>query len=339
MKKAIYVVIALSLFACKKEVISNQPGSINNEKSTTASSSIASLISANYTIIFHAATPKQTDAAIVTNSSGDVTQTAYLPQNASARKDRLLIFIPGTFGLPSNYDEVCEAAAANGYYAFAVAYSNLLPVEFEAGVKTNDSTVENILHEDLTGENVSSKVTTSRTNSFENRIIKMISYMDSVYPAENWKRFLTADKQIQWNKISVGGHSQGSDHAMYWSKVRSLFRATFIGGPGSFMLRNGSYPSFMQATGATSTGNLYGFNHTGDPTRKWADVQKVWMILNIPGVPNSVDDGSVDNSHQLITSLPDNDPHSATIADDVTPINAATGKPVYSKVWQYMMFP
>ena len=163
--------------------------------------------------------------------------------------------------------------------------------------------------------------------------------MDSVYPAENWKRFLTADRQIQWSKISVGGHSQGSDHAMYWSKVRSLFRATFIGGPGSFTLRNSSYPSFMQAAGTTPTNNLYGFNHTADPTRKWADVKKTWVVLNLPGTPNSVDDGSLDGSHQLITSLADSDPHSSTIADDVTPINASTGKPVYVKVWQYMMFP
>ena len=81
-------------------------------------------------IIMHSATPKQTDGMIGKSGFGDPTQFAYLPKNSSSRTDHLLIIIPGTFGLPLNYDTICMSAAKAGYYAFAVAYDNLIPIEF-----------------------------------------------------------------------------------------------------------------------------------------------------------------------------------------------------------------
>ena len=94
-------------------------------------------------------------------------------------------------------------------------------------VNANDSTVENVLNEYLTGENTSTKVNVTKPNSFENRILKMIRYMDSVYPTENWKRFLTASgNDLQWQKFSVGGHSQGSDHAMFMSKKKKFIQGS-----------------------------------------------------------------------------------------------------------------
>ncbi len=333
MKVLFTLVMAVVLFAsCKKEVA-------DVEVTSSPASELQAIALPSLTpIVEHDAEPQQTDAAITTQTVGDPLQYAYLPQNAGQRKDVLFVFIPGTFSTPSQYNNVCEAAAQSGYYSFGVAYSNLSPVEFYEGLNPTDSTVEDILEEFLTGNNVSPRVTVTRANSFENRIIKMVSYLDSLYPTENWKRFLTADKQIRWDKVSVAGHSQGSDHAMYMSKARGLYRAGFIGGPGSFLLKNGNYPSFMQVPGLTPYSKLYGFNHIKDPVRKWSDVKVTWQVLGLPGAPNSVDDKTVNGSHQLTTDLNLSDAHSGTIQDDVTPKDK-NGNPLYAPVWQYMNFP
>ncbi len=341
MKKTIPCLFLLLLVACKKEAALQQQTSISSATTANANNNaLTASASAGYAVILHKASPQQTDPAITTHTiGGNPVQTAYLPEDAGVRKDRLLVFIPGTISVPSNYDAVCRAAAQNGYYAFAVAYSNNQALESFIGKDYNNTTMENIMNEYLTGSNTSPKVTITRANSFENRIIKMITYMDSLHPAENWKRFLTTNRQLQWSKLSVGGHSQGSDHAMYMSKVRPLFRAAFIGGPGSFQLADGSYPTFMQAPGATPYNNLYGFNHTKDNIRRWPDVQLVWAVLNIPGTPGYVDDGMYSDTHRLITVRGGIDTHSGTITDSATPIDSSTGKPVFQPVWQYMLFP
>lgn len=334
MKSILPLLISVLILAgCKKEVIATNASSL-------AQTSVFSPLSAAGTIAIteHSAEPEATDPAIKTLTVGDPLQYAYVPVAAADRKDVLYIFIPGTFSIPSSYNEVCEAAAQAGYYSIAIAYSNRNSVEGYAGRKTNDSTVKNILEEFLTGNNVSPKVTVSRANSFENRIIKMISYLDAQYPAENWSRFLTSDKNIRWEKLSVAGHSQGSDHAMYMSKVRGLYRAGFIGGPGSFLLPNGSYPTFMQQPGLTPASSLYGFNHLKDHVRRWNDVKVTWNVLGLPGSPNSVDDNDFDGSHRLTTSADLRDTHSGTIQDDATPVDN-NGNPVYAPVWSYMNFP
>lgn len=323
--------IALVLFSCKKEAAyTDVPANdVSELKSITALP--------DFPITSHAVQPTATDPNINTQTLGNPVQTAYLPQYAQLRKDKLFIFIPGTFGVPQNYDYLLQAAAQTGYYSFGVAYSNLSAVEFYA-FNPNDKTVENILNEYLTGDNTSGRVNVSRANSFENRIIKMIMYLDSSFVTEGWGRFITPNGNLIWDKISVAGHSQGSDHAMYMSKAHSVARAGFFGGPGSFKLNNGQYPTFMQQPGETPAENLYGFNHTKDAVRRWNDVRQTWEVLSIPGEPNSVDDRRVNGSHRLTTSAPFPDEHSAICTDDASPLDA-NGKPVYKPVWAYMCFP
>ncbi|MBV9963571.1 MAG: hypothetical protein JO072_15105 [Parafilimonas sp.] len=322
-----FIIISIFLFACKKEQVQTEIVSGRDPQNSTTA----------VPIIMHSATPKQTDSTIGKSGFGNPTQYAYLPKNSNSRQDHLLIIIPGTFGLPSNYDTICMSAAKAGYYAFAVAYDNLIPIEFY-NANANDSTIENVLNEYLTGENTSPKVNVTKPNSFENRILKMIRYMDAAYPSENWKRFLSASgKDLQWEKFSVGGHSQGSDHAMFMSRKRNLFRAAFIGGPGSFTKQDGNFPTFMTTPGLTPADRLYGFNHTQDKTRPWSQVQIVWQALGIPGEPNSVDDGSTGSSHRLVTSLAVSDPHLSVVMDNYLPLNS-NGVSVYEPVWRSMLY-
>lgn len=206
MKHLLFLFLTLLLFAsCKKEFTTN----------TSTISEISNAVTLGPTIS-HNAKPSQTDPAITTFN--DTFQIAYLQITPSFRKDLLYVFIPGTGGAPTPFTEILSAAADSGYYSFGIGYNSQTPIEELAGDNPDDKTVENILEEYLTGNDVSPKVTFTKANSFENRITKMILYLDSLTPSENWHRFLTSDNKIIWRKLSVAGQSQGSDHTMYMSK-------------------------------------------------------------------------------------------------------------------------
>lgn len=333
MKKIIYFSFSVLLFsACKKELVPTTELSINRSELQKSQAML------DFAFTEHKATPKQTDPKITTLALGATTQFAYLPTNPAVRKDRLFIFIPGTTATPSNYLKIVKVAASQGYYSFGVAYSDLSPIEFYTGSNPKDNTTENILEEYLTGNNTSGRVSVSKANGFENRIIKMILFMDASYPTENWKRFLTVNNEIIWEKLSVAGHSQGSDHAMYMSQKRNLWRAGLFAGPGSFKLNNGNFPSFMQENGVTLRANVFGFNHTKDLIRPWNGVKEAWATLQLPGLPDSIDDGTVNGANQLTTTIATNDGHGCVVSDGSTP-NDAGGKPLFANVWTYMCFP
>lgn len=291
-------------------------------------------------IVEHKARPQSTDAAITIATIGNVNQYAYLPANAELYKNKLFVFFPGTLATPVKYLEVLQSAARHGYHAIGIAYDNLSTIEAQAGETNDDKRVENIFEEYLTGNNTSAVVNVPKANGLENRIAKMIMYMDSVYPAENWKQFLTADKKIKWQLLSVAGHSQGADHTMYISKKRNVYRATFFSGTYSFKLINGAYPTFISNAGLTPVENIFGFTHKKDPVRLWDDVRKNWAELEVPGKATLIDDAVSTTSHKLVSNAKARLSvyHGMTVADDGTPLDA-NGIPVFDSVWAYMCFP
>ncbi len=325
------------LCACSKEnLLKKESVPVKAEAETNA-------VAAEYAIVKHTATPKQTDPAITTNTFGDKTQYAYLPEQPANRRGKLFVFIPGTMATSDNYLQVLQTGAQNGYHTIGLSYDNVQTIETYVGSTSDDSKAANIFEEYLTGNNTSPDVNVPKPNGFENRIVKMVRYMDSLYPSENWKQFVTADNLPKWNLISIAGHSQGADHVMYISKKRRLLRAGFFNGPYNFKLANGTYPSFMTSPGITPVRNIYGFTHDGDPIRVWSDVQLNWSVLNMIGDPGYVDGITyyTGNAHKLLTNEDQRaftTWHGATVADNSTPYDSAR-VPVFKKVWIYMCFP
>jgi hypothetical protein len=47
----------------------------------------------------------------------------------------------------------------------------------------------------------------SRANSIENRLLRLLAYMQAIDPGRNWSQFVL-NGAIDWSKVSVAGHSQ-----------------------------------------------------------------------------------------------------------------------------------
>jgi hypothetical protein len=330
MKLILSCLLVFFLVSCKKEI------DLESFSLTTYDPASATRL---IPIDEHTVFPVETDSSITTTTAGSALQYAYVPRRAMDRVNKLFVFIPGTTAGPDDYKLISQVGAKAGYHTIGIAYSNLLPIEFYALGAIGDGVVENILEEYLTGNNTSSRVDIGKQNGFENRIIKMIQYMDEQFPTENWSQYLDANGQLRWNLMSVSGHSQGSDHSMYMTRKRNLLRGGLFAGPGSFRLLNGNYPTFMRGPGLTPPENVFGLAHIRDEIRGWNDVRPTWATLAVPGLPTSVDNNNFRGANQLTTNISGtSSAHSAMVSDAVTPLRP-NGVPEFANVWIYMCFP
>jgi hypothetical protein len=294
-------------------------------------------------ILERTAQPEQTDTRITTTTFGNKEQFAYLPKEAMKRKDKLFIFIPGTFAGPNIYTRILKSGAKYGYYSIGISYSNNQTIQsFCTG--NNQNCVSNIFREYLEGVNYSPEVDISSANSLENRISKFILYLKNNYPDENWGRFLNTDHSIKWEKISLAGHSQGSGHVLYISKTRNLLRASLFSGPNGFKLANGQFPNWLSSNGLTTNAKVFCFSNSLDAIADWAEIQVIWNNIGISGSFQNVDNaGSFNGAQKLYTNidLPPaiiNPEHGSTVANDNTPLDN-NGRAVFERVWKYMCFP
>jgi hypothetical protein len=287
--------------------------------------------------------PKTTDNNITTGLS---TQYAYIPKETKVRKNKLFIFLPGTFAKPQTYLKILQTASEYGYHAFGIHYQNTQDVGSYCGSTNDDQCDANVLKEFFTGIDYSPDVNIGQSNGFINRIQKMILYLDAQNPNENWKQFLTSKNEINWELISLAGHSQGSGHTFYISKQVNLLRASLFSGPNGFSLANGSYPSWVSKAGATPNSKVYGFSNKNDNLSRWTFVSNVWDAIGLLGTQINVDiQTDFGGSHQLFTEVVPpmtqgsaSPTHGSTSVDIVTPLNP-NGRPKFENVWKYMCFP
>jgi hypothetical protein len=252
-------------------------------------------------------------------------------------------FLPGTFAGPNIYTKILQTGAENGYYSIGIAYSNNETIQsFCSG--NDQNCVSNVFKEYLEGINHSPQVNISPANSFQNRISKFILYLKTTYPTESWERFLNADNSINWEKVSLAGHSQGSGHTLYISKVRRLARASFFSGPNGFKLANGQFPSWIAEPGQTVNARVFAFSNTLDAIANWTELQSVYTQIGLIGTIQSVDNVTdFKGSHKLYTELDlppalINPEHGSTVANENTPIDG-NGKAKFENVWRYVCFP
>jgi hypothetical protein len=268
---------------------------------------------------------------------------AYVPSNPQERKRKLFIFLPSTSLHPQAYQKILKSAAENGYHAIGIHYENSVDFSAYCGRQSGENCHENVLKEFLTGEDHSPYVYVGESNGLENRIIKMIKYLNTVDSSGEWSRF---GRCSPWGSVSIAGHNQGAEFALYFSKVNRVDRVTLFGGPSFLNAPLGISPSWMYNLGSTSYHNIYGFTNRNDYATPWNRITNFWWHLGVDGYPVNVDKATnFDGSQQLYTDyLPPqtNGPFSptngSTVLDVFTPIDSV-GRPKYEAAWRYMCFP
>ncbi|HLK13701.1 MAG TPA: hypothetical protein VKT78_02765 [Fimbriimonadaceae bacterium] len=290
------------------------------------------------TIEFH---PSATDPAI---TQFDDYHFAYFDKTAKSRGELLLV-LPGTNNKPFGLSRFCASGAEAGYQVLCLMYPDNISADVVSNSKDRNAFADFRL-EIIEGKNLSTYVHVDRTNSIENRLIKALRYLDSLRPRENWGRYLTGTGDINWEKIAVSGLSQGAGHAAFLAMRHKVARAVLFGGPKDFDKATNTPASWYTKSPATSTRQIYTFNHQQDHqgctfAQQLENCKAIG--LDALGSPVDVDKTSSPfrNSHILTTNYPgthltSDHAHTSVVIDSNTPIDK-DGTPHFQLVWHYML--
>lgn len=257
------------------------------------------------------------------------------------QKNKLFLFFPGTGAVPFNYKLIIQHAANLGYHAIGLTYPNSDAINSICQSSSDTTCHSRARLEVFDGTDRHSSINVDVNNCIERRTLKLLQYLNTAYPSENWSQYYSGS-QILWNKVIVSGHSQGGGHAGLISKIKQVDRVVMFAAMDwiSPLNRNADWITW---NGPTAKNSYFGLTHQKDEYVNFNLIQTTWKNygMNDFGSLAFVDTSSdpYNHSHQLYTLLkPANDStqyHGSVVADAYTPIQ--TGAPVFAPVWTYMI--
>ena len=291
--------------------------------------------------------PKDTDPAIINWPNNHL--VAFDP--SVKPRHQLFLFLPGTGANPTLYTAITKQAAANGFDAVTLSYPNTFPPAICA--KSDDSQCYvRVRQQILVGGAEDPRATVSMADSLENRLVKVLQYLDAHYPSRDWGRFLDGSLP-RWSMIRVGGHSQGASMAAFIAIRFQVARVSLLSGPTDVSpLGTGTQaPLWLTANGVTPASRYYAFTHRRDETG--VDFIAAWSRLGLKGTeaPVLIDDTQTpyNHSHVLVTNAPAAPVtprpgpettipfHLIVAGSGLLPLTASR-VPLFASAWQYLCF-
>lgn len=263
---------------------------------------------------------------------------------AVAAKNRLFLFLPGSGAIPQYYRLIARTAAREGYHAIGLSYFNASAVGSLCAGQGPDCHGP-VRLEILTGTDASSRIAVSRANSIENRVLRLLAYMQSIDPGRNWSQFVV-NGAVDWSRVSVAGHSQGGGHALFIAQRHLVLRASAYGSGGDLIVQQPV--TWVTEPFATPAGRIYGFSSVNDEAVSAVGAVNAWTAIGLDafGPATSVDAAAAPwgGSHMLLTSAVPQRPelanapnHNVVVVDVNTPV--VGGAPVFEPVWREMGMP
>jgi hypothetical protein len=269
--------------------------------------------------------PKQTDAGY---SSSDLEH--YVVRNNKIHINKLLLFIGGSFSVPKDYYFICNQAATFGLDVISLSYPNNVATA-SLGTSTDPMIFDNYREEICLGNPASNVVSVDVFNSVNTRATKLVVYLKATFPNENWGQYLTTSNTLQWSKVVVAGHSQGSGHACYLGKKNLVDRVVMLSGPNDYSTHFSAPGNWLTVSGLTPLTKHFALLHAKDEI-----VAFDYQVANLRGLgllgfkqnPTPVDNlpSPFDNARVLALNISANSFHASTVGQN----------PILPDVWKYL---
>jgi hypothetical protein len=255
---------------------------------------------------------------------------------------KLFVFMPGTGARPRGYQLVQQEAARVGYHVIGLMYQNNAGVVESCAGGVDANCARDMRLEILDGIPRSGFVDVSPANSIDNRLMKLLLYLDAQYPDEGWSRFLH-EGAPKWSQIAVGGHSLGAGEAALIGTIRHLDRVVLFSGPPD--TRVPGEPETWVSIGETPAVKYFALLHQREPSV--ADILTNLTALELkrfgdPLVVPELGEPRYEGSHILVTDLEPQggygtpNPHRSTSLDAWTPLGP-DGAPLLRDAWRYLL--
>ena len=263
----------------------------------------------------------------------------YIWMRTPTRATRIMLLLPGTDRKPAFGRMIGRIAAEQGYRVIGLKYADDMAVVTACASDPDPQCMEQVRQEIVTGGEFSRHVTVDRDNSIDGRLADLLRHLAATYPAEDWSGFLDERGSLRWERIAVGGLSQGGGHAAFIAKIRSVPRVVMFGAPADGY--NGQVAPWMQP-GVTPVDRYYGFRHARDQFRS---IEPNWLALGMGafGASATVDGANTTfgGSHMLVTDmLPATGTylhsHGSVFEDAITPLRPDR-TPVFDSAWRFLL--
>jgi hypothetical protein len=257
--------------------------------------------------------PDDLDSAAVDSL---MTEYAFL-DTRSAPLGKLVIFLGGFTNPPAAWANHGRKLAEFGFHVVLPAYNN----RWDSCDGPNCN--ENTRWEALSGEDVSSAIVASRTDSAEGRVIAILQHLVTQDPGGDWGYYLDGDA-LRYERVIIAGISHGASSTGVYAKRRAFWRA---------VMHSGGWSS-PGASPATPVSEWYGLAHTDDDS--FDPIVKSWDDAKMLGERTSIDGQSAPfgDAHKLITSEANTYPHCSVAVHESSPMSG--GKYVFEPAWRYM---
>jgi hypothetical protein len=290
-------------------------------------------------------------------AAGEAPHLAINPSPAVAARGKLLVFIPGTQGRPSQYSYLLRAGASRGFHAVGVNYPNQVAMGTLCQTSADPGCYWNARNVVVFGGGtpVSGQSPVTPADSIVNRLNRLLVWLHANQPSEGWDQYLLVDQTVDWRKVVLAGHSQGGGHVGVLAKSVELARAVYFSSPEDWNdLTDQAARWTSTRPNVTPADRQYGFGSDADTLVPNSHAFVHWDGLGLtrpPSGPVSVDAAAApfSGSRQLRTGLSYNPAstaptlalrnHGITVVDVSTPVDGS-GRPLFdvNGVWQYLCF-
>lgn len=151
------------------------------------------------------------------------------------RAGNLLLWMPGTFGTPRLSPQLNfpQFAAQQGYRVILLSYITdqaVSTVCVGRKLRGNRSCAEDFRRKRIFGNGEFSLIPDQSHDAINYRLTKLLHYLRDTRRDENWGQYLGEDGNPRWERIAVGGQSQGGGHAAFIAKSRPVARVVMLSG-------------------------------------------------------------------------------------------------------------
>lgn len=179
-------------------------------------------------------------------------------RNTTTNINKLFLFIGGTGSSTNSYQTISNFAGNLGYDVINLSYLNTVAAASLGS--SSDSMVFNKYRQEVCyGTPLSLDVTVDTLNSIYTRTVKLINYLNTTYPTQNWNQYLINPTTLDWSKIAVGGHSQGGGHACYFAKFNDVDRVLMFSSPNDYSNFFSNSANWLRTTGVTAMNKHYAY--------------------------------------------------------------------------------
>lgn len=240
---------------------------------------------------------------------------------------KLFVFFPGSDGAPSDHKKIAETIGKTGIRVLVLAYQNNGALQTLCG--TTDSCYSQARQDRVEGSGASSYVQ-SVADGVKNRLLKALQKLQ-------WNSFYSGNT-ILWDKIILGGFSQGAGVAAWIGKHYSVLRICQFSGTWDHTVGTTS-ASWLSASSVTAANRFYGFTHKDDSLANGVSYLDLnWQALGMGTGAYELYTTSM-SGQKIYANDSDTaciaNTHGCSVMDSATPI-LADGTPRYANAWKYV---